>query len=138
MQLLNNYLDDVSRGITPDHVSLEFWVKNGEGLIPICAELRETCSLAPLFAAFGLISEDEEQEVARATPSSDEDLLNWLRATVQEAVAAADQHYLLKQRINDLRAMLEEMYSLDSIMVSCRSDKKREKQSKCNNQTDIL
>lgn len=61
LQALNSYVEQVARGITPRSTSVEFWVKDGEHLTRIDAQLPSTGSLGPLFFAFGLISEEELQ-----------------------------------------------------------------------------
>lgn len=61
MQALNSYVEQVARGITPRSTSVEFWVKDGEHLTRIDAQLPSTGSLGPIFFAFGLISEEELQ-----------------------------------------------------------------------------
>lgn len=60
-QALNSYVEQVARGITPRSTSVEFWVKDGEHLTRIDAQLPSTGSLGPLFFAFGLISQEELQ-----------------------------------------------------------------------------
>lgn len=54
-------MEQVARGITPRSTSVEFWVKDGEHLTRIDAQLPSTGSLGPIFFAFGLISEEELQ-----------------------------------------------------------------------------
>jgi hypothetical protein len=61
LQALNSYVEQVARGITPRSTSVEFWVKDGEHLTRIDAQLPSTGSLGPLFFAFGLISQEELQ-----------------------------------------------------------------------------
>lgn len=61
LQALNSYVEQVARGITPRSTSVEFWVKDGEHLTRIDAQLPSTGSLGPIFFAFGLISEEELQ-----------------------------------------------------------------------------
>ncbi len=59
MQVLNAYVDNLSRGVRPAAAQVEFFVKDGSALTPIRAELPAYGSLGPLFLAFGLITQEE-------------------------------------------------------------------------------
>ncbi|GMH38401.1 hypothetical protein BSKO_06285 [Bryopsis sp. KO-2023] len=131
LKLLNSYLDDLSHHLIPEPASLEFWVKDDDSLKLISVELTSSGTLSPLFFAFDLISEDDFMANEKETSHSTKDLLEWLRATVDKAVQAADQHYALKARINEVRALLEEKYQLSEIQFGHEfgvSNKEQERQ----------
>ena len=77
-------------------------------------------SLAPLFFAFGLISEQQLQEdqAINGGGAIDVNFLVFLREQVNEAVKTAERHDALKINIRKLRACLEEKYSLSAVQVS--------------------
>ena len=115
---MNNYVEQVARGITPRSTSVEFWVKDGDRLLKVEALLPSTGSLGPLFYAFGLITEEELQAGTGRDDVADTNFLEWLRQTVDEAVRMAEQHESLKQRIREARANIEHKYGLASLQVS--------------------
>lgn len=110
-------MDEVSKDARPRAVSLDFWVKSDEALSPVHVDLVENGSLAPLFFGLGLISEEEYVESGSSSAFADHDLLEWLRAAVDQAVEAADRHHALKNRIDEARALLESKYELAEIQV---------------------
>ncbi|KAK9817188.1 hypothetical protein WJX72_010816 [[Myrmecia] bisecta] len=120
LKLLNNYVDELTRGGFTSSASVEFWVKEDGGLLTkIQAELPAYGSLGPLFYAFGLIS-SEELRSGIGTYERGEDnrsFLHWLSETVAEAVRTADQHELLKKDIRGLRASIEDRFTLAAIQV---------------------
>lgn len=59
MQVLNSYIDDLSRGNDVTTSKVEFFVEEDKQLKHIVAELPSYGSLGPLFYAFGLITADE-------------------------------------------------------------------------------
>ena len=77
-------------------------------------------SLAPLFYAFGLISEQQLQEdqAINGGGAIDVNFLVFLREQVNEAVKTAERHDALKISIRKLRAGLEERYSLSAVQAS--------------------
>lgn len=117
LQALNSYVEQVARGITPRSTSVEFWVKDGEHLTRIDAQLPSTGSLGPLFFAFGLISQEELQAGTGRDDVADTNFLEWLRDTVYEAVKIAERHESLKLRIREARANIESRYQLASLQV---------------------
>lgn len=110
-------MDDVANDIQPQSVSLDFWAKSGDEMRAVHVELSESGSLAPLFFAFGLVSKEEYLESRDSSAHADQDLLEWLREMVDQAVEVADKHYALKTRINEARALLETKYELAEIQV---------------------
>lgn len=116
-QLLNGYLDDVASNVMPKPVSLAFWVNQNDDLHQVAVDLLENGSLAPLFFAFNLISEEEFLASRQSTSQTNQDLLDWLKTTVEQALDTADQHYALKTRISEVRAQTEERYQLSEIKV---------------------
>jgi len=110
-------VEQVARGITPRSTSVEFWVKDGEHLTRIDAQLPSTGSLGPLFFAFGLISQEELQAGTGRDDVADTNFLEWLRDTVYEAVKIAERHESLKLRIREARANIEHRYQLASLQV---------------------
>jgi hypothetical protein len=61
VQVLNAYVDHLTRGSRPSSAKVEFFVKDGTVLTPIRAELPAYGSLGPLFLAFGLITQEDLQ-----------------------------------------------------------------------------
>lgn len=59
LQVLNCYIDDLSRGNDVTTSKVEFFVEEDKQLKHIVAELPSYGSLGPLFYAFGLITADE-------------------------------------------------------------------------------
>lgn len=59
VQILNSYVDDLSRGNEVTTSQVEFFVEEDKQLIHIVAELPSYGSLGPLFYAFGLITAEE-------------------------------------------------------------------------------
>lgn len=118
LKVLNSYIDTLSKGEVPSSSRLEFYVKDGQYLNRIEAYLPSHGSLAPLFFAFELISEEELKEGTLGSGIlGDTNILEWLRDTVQEAVRIAEQHDSLKQRVRELRASIEYKFGLASLKV---------------------
>ena len=59
LQLLNSYIDCLSRGEPVSHLTVSFFVLNAHHIKKVQVEMTASGSLAPLFHAFGLISEEE-------------------------------------------------------------------------------
>jgi hypothetical protein len=146
----NNSFDDAGLPPPPRATTVEFWVRSSPSSLPgsaqssfqeeeergdppppppppseqlltrIVATLPSSGSLAPLFFAFGLITDAELRAGAggifgSGSSSSDTDFLEWLRETVCGAVAAAERHERLKRRIREARAALEHRHGLASL-----------------------
>lgn len=144
-----NSFDDAGLPPPPRATTVEFWVRSSPSSLPgsaqssfqedegdqppppppppseqlltrIVATLPSSGSLAPLFFAFGLITDAELRAGAggifgSGSSSSDTDFLEWLRETVSGAVAAAERHERLKRRIREARAALEHRHGLASL-----------------------
>lgn len=120
MQVLNGYIDELSRGNAPPPANLLFYVKNEQTdqLAQVAANLSTSGSLAPLFFAFGFINADELRDAMANGPSvEDTNFLQWLRETVAEAVRTAELHDALKWQIRKYRSALEERFGLASVTV---------------------
>jgi hypothetical protein len=117
-------VEKLGRGAVPGALRLEFWVRDAAapgGLAAVAADLPAAGALEPLFHGFGLIS-DEELAAGLAArggsrPAADTDFVTWLRATVDDAVALAERHEDLKQRIREARASIEHRHGLASLQV---------------------
>lgn len=121
LQVLNAYVDDLAKGLSPPPAHLEFYVREAGALMKREAELPATGSLAPLFYAFGLITAEELQAADPYATVQDTNFLSWLQETVHEAVRTAEQHELLKWRIRKYRDTLQEKFSLAAVQVTtCR------------------
>ena len=59
MQLLNNYVANLTQGHNINASRVTFWVIEGDSFSRVDAELPPYGSLGPLFHAFGLISVEE-------------------------------------------------------------------------------
>lgn len=118
---MNRYLDDVANSVRPEPVSLDFWAKTNGELHQVTVDLVENGSLAPLFFAFNLMSEEEFLASRQSSSQTNQDLLDWLKATVEHALETADQHYALKTKISAVRAQMEEKYQLAEIQVDIQS-----------------
>ena len=68
MQVLNNYIDRLSRGQLLSHRTVQFCTASGDQLRTIEVVLPASGNLGPLFHAFGLISEDEVDAHHTTTP----------------------------------------------------------------------
>ncbi|GLI69251.1 hypothetical protein VaNZ11_013828, partial [Volvox africanus] len=117
LQVLNAYVDDLAKGLSPPPARLEFYVREAGALMKREAELPDTGSLAPLFFAFGLITAEELQAADPYATVQDTNFLSWLQETVHEAVRTAEQHELLKWRIRKYRDTLQEKFSLTAVQV---------------------
>ncbi|KAG2489643.1 hypothetical protein HYH03_011922 [Edaphochlamys debaryana] len=117
LQVLNAYVDDLAKGLSPSPARLEFYVREAGALMKREAELPATGSLAPLFYAFGLITAEELQASDPYAAVQDTNFLSWLQETVHEAVRTAEQHELLKWRIRKYRDTLQEKFSLAAVQV---------------------
>ena len=117
---MNVYADELSKGFIPDPARLEFYVRQNDGSFGlVTAQLLGIGSLAPLFFAFGLISEEEalRDAVATAAERDGRDLFQWLSGVAAEAAMAADQHDAIKREIRQLRAELEDRYGFASLEI---------------------
>jgi hypothetical protein len=136
--------------LPPRATTVEFWVRSSPSSLPgsaqssfqeeedaaqeqaqqpqqqqltrVVASLPASGSLAPLFFAFGLITDAELRAGAGGlfgssggSSAADTDLLQWLRDTVAGAVSAAERHEKLKRRIREARASLEHRHALASL-----------------------
>ncbi len=118
-QALNSYVEQLARGSSPPSTTLEFWVKDGEQrMARIQALLPASGSLGPLFYAFGLITEEELRSGTGGREDvSDVNFLQWLQATVNDALRIAQEHESLKLRIREARASVEQEFGLASLQV---------------------
>jgi hypothetical protein len=73
----------MSKGRRPRPVRLEFFLRDGNTLRKVEAQLTSSGSLAPLFYAFGFISAEELQASNSISPASDTNFLGWLRDQVR-------------------------------------------------------
>lgn len=117
LQLLNAFVDDLAKGLSPSPAKLEFFVRDSGALVKREAELQASGSLAPLFYAFGLITVEELHAADPASTVLDTNFVSWLQETVQEAVRTAEQHELLKGRIRKYRDTLQDRFQLSAVQV---------------------
>jgi len=122
LKALNSYIDALTRRMltSMDSRTLVFYVREGDEMEKITAELPANGSLGPLFYSFGLITKDELLDGQGSYGGQDDDtnFLEWLQETVQDAVRTADYHDSLKERIRELAATLEAKFELGSIQFS--------------------
>mmetsp|Transcript_35180 Transcript_35180/g.90006 ORF Transcript_35180/g.90006 Transcript_35180/m.90006 type:complete len:629 (+) Transcript_35180:339-2225(+) len=122
LKALNGYVDALTRRMltSMDSRTLVFYVREGEKMQKISAELPANGSLGPLFYAFGLISKEDLLSGQGSYSSQDDDtnFLEWLQETVQDAVRTSDYHDSLKERIRELTTSLESKFALGSVQFS--------------------
>ncbi len=145
MQLLNSYVAKLTQGEHINAARVTFWVREGDSLSKVEADLPAYGSLGPLFHAFGLISAEELQNgsgvyipgelhtftslkqlywnywhfciISLHADQSDTDFMEWLRSTLTDALRAASQHESLKKVIRGLRASIEGRFGLAGVQV---------------------
>ncbi len=123
MQALNSYVDEMAAGGYPPRIVVQFWVRAAPGqLLLRRAELPSSGSLAPLFHAFGLIS-DEQLAAARplrADNGNGDDgrqLLDWIAEAVREATRNSGMFDEQRAQLRASLAALESRYGLASCQV---------------------
>ena len=117
LKRLNEYVDQLANGGSPTPESVSFWVKGELQLELIHAPLDG--SLASLYLAFSLISEEEcaEMRAQSGSAAADTNLLQWLDETVSDAVATADEHEQRKRLVRELKAAIEFRFGLNAVRV---------------------
>lgn len=119
LKLLNDYVDQLANRRSPRPVKVSFWTKGSLKLELVTAELDG--SLGNLFLAFSLISKDEWRQMQMSTSGAmsadDTNFLDWLRETVADAVATADEHEYLKKIVREMKAAAEFNHGLAAVRV---------------------
>lgn len=122
---LNAYVDAPKEARR--RLKLEFLVRRGkdvddaegdssEDLVLLNPVLEERGTLAPLFRAFGLLSE-EEVWAWEETPRDDRDLVVWLKEVVEDATKAAVTHDRMRSESRRLCRSVERELDLEELSL---------------------
>ena len=118
LKLLNQHVDELAQGWSPLPVDISFWTKGHLQLELV--HVRLDGSLGNLYLAFGLITAEKCDEMyANQTQlgKNDKKFLEWLRDTVADAVATADEHENLKKLVREMKAGTEFKHNLAAVRV---------------------
>lgn len=119
IQKLNSYIDALSKGDTPSPSGLRFFVRGASGdLEEVLAQLPSSGSLASLFFAFKLISEEGLHASETSTPVVDSLRISWLQDNVQEALRTRGLYKKLAKQISEREDAIRVKFQLGLMFVS--------------------